>query len=84
MPADSSTDGASGRTNWGWRAADLFGVHPKALDARVDLQGLVWLLEGRSVVEITAATAVIEGRAGARLTYRRRSMAGPTIWDLMP
>jgi hypothetical protein len=45
---------------------------------------LAWLLEGRSVVALTGATAVIEGRAGARLTYRRRSMAGPTIWNLMP
>ena len=69
----------------GWNAADLFGVHPQALDARVDLQGLAWLLEGRSVVALTAATAMIEGRAGARLAYRRRSMAGATtIWDLVP
>ena len=28
----------------GWNAADLFGVHPQALDARVDLRGVAWLL----------------------------------------
>src|SRR5262249_26511753 len=26
----------------GWTARELFGVHPEALDARVDMQGLAW------------------------------------------
>jgi hypothetical protein len=68
----------------GWSAADLFAVYPQALDARPDMQGLCWLLEGRSVVVMTAETAVSEGRTGARLTHRRRpAKGGMVIWELM-
>jgi hypothetical protein len=67
----------------GWSAADLFGVHPFALDARPDLLGLVPLLMGRRVVALTADTATIESKSGARLTYRRHQLGGGVVplWD---
>jgi hypothetical protein len=63
----------------------LLGV-PQGVNERIGQRGRCHDLEpsARSVVAITAETAVIESRAGARLAYLRRSMAGPVIWDLIP
>jgi hypothetical protein len=44
----------------GWTERDLFGVYPKTLEARVDLLGLAWLLEGRRVAALTASDATID------------------------
>jgi hypothetical protein len=43
----------------GWRAEDLFSLDPVAPLARYDRMGLVWLLRGREVVALTAATATM-------------------------
>jgi hypothetical protein len=51
---------------------DLFGCDDVRPFARIDLQGLPWLLKGDRLVAITANTAIIETKSGARQTYRRR------------
>lgn len=48
----------------GWTAADLFALHPIAPFSRYDVMGLVWLLRGRSVVDLD--------RDGARLSSGNR------------
>ena len=63
----------------GWAARDLFGLHmPPARPhpsyhrlSRYDETGLIWLLQGRPVVALTAATAAIENPTGAITVYRR-------------
>jgi len=63
----------------GWTSADLFGLHTppdrphpsyRRL-SRYDATGLIWLLQGRSVVALTADTAAIENPTGNITTYRR-------------
>jgi hypothetical protein len=51
----------------GWKADDLFGLHPLAPLARYDAIGLVWLLHGQKVYQLTAGEAVLENG----LRYRR-------------
>ena len=63
----------------GWTARDLFGLHqPPAKPhpsysrlSRYDHSGLVWLLQGRSVLALTDGTAAIENATGAITIYRR-------------
>jgi hypothetical protein len=60
----------------GWDAADLLGCDRHRPFARIDQQGLLWLLNGRRVVALTADTAIIETPDGGRLVYRR-APSGP-------
>lgn len=64
----------------GWTSADLFGLHTPPAEphlsysrlSRYDWTGLVWLLQGRPVVALTATAATIRNPAtGAITTYRR-------------
>lgn len=55
----------------GWSEMDLFGVHQAKSFARIDAMGLVPLLNGKSIIEMTESTAVMLGGPGVRLTYRR-------------
>jgi hypothetical protein len=63
----------------GWSARDLFGLHqPPAKPrpsysrlSRYDHTGLVWLLQGRSVLALTDGTAAIKNATGAITIYRR-------------
>jgi hypothetical protein len=55
----------------GWKAEDLFRLHPTAPLARRDVMGLVWLLCGRPVVAMTESTATIKSPTGSLLTYYR-------------
>ena len=59
----------------------LFGLHPvperpaasyRRL-ARYDCTGLIWLLQGRPVVALTADTAAIQVASGGILTYRKHN-----------
>jgi hypothetical protein len=67
----------------GWTVGDLFGLHePPAKPhpsysrlSRYDCTGLVWLLDGRSVVALTVETATIKAHSGSILSYRRREHA---------
>ena len=53
---------------FGWCDEELFGLHPTAPLARYDVMGLLWMLQGREIVDLTAEWA----NFGA--TKRRRSM----------
>jgi hypothetical protein len=68
----------------GWDAANLFGCDRDRPFARVDRMGLLWLLNGRRVVALTADAAIIEAPNGSRLIYRRApSYAGQVLaWEL--
>jgi hypothetical protein len=65
----------------GWTAKDLFGLFPVpahakpsfSRPARYDETGLIWLLQGREVVALTAASATIENPTGSITTYRRHN-----------
>ena len=58
----------------GWRPIDLFGVHPSAPAYRFDVMGLLLLIQGGSVVALTAEGATLRRLTGAVLTYRRKDM----------
>lgn len=68
----------------GWLSVDVFGVCPDAPVWRLDQMGLVPLLEGRRVIDITADTARIDCGQGVIHTYRRlpRDMRGVCLWEL--
>jgi hypothetical protein len=63
----------------GWTVDDLFGLHdPPECPAsnyrrlsRYDATGLVWLLRGRRVLGMTAASAAVEASGGVLTFYRR-------------
>jgi hypothetical protein len=64
----------------GWRAEDLFGISEIAPVARVDLAGLLWLLEGRELVALTASSAAIKTASGGVQTYRRTRGLSAAQW----
>jgi len=68
----------------GWGPHDLFGCDRDRPLARIDLAGLLWLLNGDKLVALTENTAIIERRAGARQTYRRKpnEPARMLVWEL--
>ena len=69
----------------GWTALDLFDVHPEQPWVRLDVTGLVPLLDGAKVVSLSDIEAVIEKPSGARMTFRRRGQASTgicLIWEL--
>jgi hypothetical protein len=64
----------------GWTSADLFGLHPVPAKphpsysrlSRYDATGLIWLLQGREMVALTADSATIRNPiSGSITTYRR-------------
>jgi len=67
----------------GWGALALFGCSP-GFARRLDRDGLLWLLDGRAVVEVTADTAVIVTPSGGRLTYRRGLQSADAVlpWEV--
>jgi len=66
-----------------WTAEDLFGLlavpeHAKPSFnrlSRYDETGLIWLLEGRTVLALTATSAAIQSASGNVTIYRK-----PTAW----
>ena len=71
----------------GWTARDLFGLtpvpdkpHPSYRRlSRYDATGLIWLLDGRRVVALTATTAAIQGPSGNVTVYRKLNKPA-TAW----
>jgi hypothetical protein len=57
----------------GWGPGELFGCDRDRPFARVDTAGLLWLLNGDTLVALSSEIAVIERVTGARQTYRRRA-----------
>jgi hypothetical protein len=56
----------------GWRAEELFGCHPHKPDARLDLQGLIWLVGDGEVISVTKDAISLRSRTGQVLAFRRR------------
>ena len=56
----------------GWDAASVFGCHPLKPDARLDMQGLIWLVGAGELVAIADTSARIRTGTGTILTYCRR------------
>jgi hypothetical protein len=55
----------------GWGSLDLFGCDRGRPFARIDRQGLLWLLEDKRIVELHRDKAIVETSTGAHQTYRR-------------
>ena len=69
----------------GWSSADLFGLHTPPANphpsysrlSRYDATGLVWLLQGRPVIALTADTAAIQSaKTGSVTVYRKANKPG--------
>jgi hypothetical protein len=54
----------------GWAALDLFGCDGEKPFARIDRQGLCWLIAGNRLIDLSESGAIIETWTGARLTWR--------------
>jgi hypothetical protein len=70
----------------GWTALDLFGCDRDKPFARIDRQGLCWLIAGSRLVHISENAAIIETWTGAQQTWRRKPHAPDRVlaWELMP
>ena len=71
--------------DFGWGPLDLFGCDRERPFARVDHLGLLWLLNGGTIIELHRDRAVIEREGGARQTYRRRPIEISRValaWEL--
>jgi hypothetical protein len=63
----------------GWTAEELLGLHEPPANphpsyhrlSRYEFTGLIWGLEGRRVVALTATTAAVEGFTGNVTIYRK-------------
>jgi hypothetical protein len=55
----------------GWGPLDLFGCDRERPLARYDHMGLLWIIQGRRLVALTADTATIDTLTGSLQTYRR-------------
>jgi hypothetical protein len=68
----------------GWGPFDVFGCDRDRPFARIDQAGLLWLLNGDSVIALSENTATVETRNGARQTWRRKpNEPGRTLpWEL--
>jgi hypothetical protein len=70
----------------GWPAADLFGCDQRAPWHRLDRAGLVLLIGGHEIVEVTPDVAALRTSTGSVLRYRRRPSARPPVallWELL-
>ena len=68
-----------------WGPLDLFGCDTERPFARIDHMGLLWLLNGGTIIEMHRDHAIIETLGGARQTYRRRPVeVGRVVlaWEL--
>ena len=68
----------------GWRPLDLFGCEPERPLVRHDHAGLLWLLNGRRLLALTASSARIETATGSVSYYRMPNAAGQIVlpWEL--
>jgi hypothetical protein len=69
----------------GWTDLDPYGVDVSRPYARIDQAGLVIMLDGCRIVEMTAETVILETTSTARQSFRRRGeRAGQVlIWALL-
>jgi len=67
----------------GWDTAAVFGVDPAAPGWRLDLAGLVVLIDGADVTAITDRTAMLRLRTGSVQVYHRQEASGAVpLWVL--
>jgi hypothetical protein len=69
----------------GWSPLDLFGCDRERPWERIDHQGLLWLINGNSLVALSTETAIIETPPNGRQTYRRRTLEPGCVvlaWEL--
>jgi hypothetical protein len=73
--------------NFGWTATDLFGCDQRAPWHRLDRAGLVLLIGGHEIVELTEEVAALRTSTGSVLRYRRRPPPTPPsvalLWELL-
>ena len=72
---------------FGWGPLDLFGCDRERPFACVDHLGLLWLVNGGTVVELHRDRAILEIERGARQCYRRRPIeVGRVVlaWEFAP
>jgi hypothetical protein len=69
----------------GWGPFDLFGCDGDRPHARIDQAGLLWLLHGGELVELTATAATIETRTGERHAFRRKpgEPSRVLVWEIV-
>jgi hypothetical protein len=73
--------------SFSWGPLDLFGCDREKPFARVDHLGLLWLLNGGSILELHRDHAIIKAPGGGRQTYRRRPVeVGRVVlaWEVSP
>jgi hypothetical protein len=63
----------------GWTELELFGVSP-GFTRRLDRDGLLYALAGRSVVAMTAEAATIDAGGGKVTRYYRMDRSGAVTW----
>jgi hypothetical protein len=69
-----------------WTTADLFGCDQRAPWHRLDRSGLVLLLGGHEIAELSADVATLRTRTGSVLRFKRRPPAEPPVvllWELL-
>jgi len=68
----------------GWGPLDLFGCDRTKPSARIDRAGLLWLLNGRKLLVLSADAAAIATASGGYLTFRPRisDLGGVVAWEL--
>jgi hypothetical protein len=68
----------------GWTALDLFGCDREKPFARIDRQGLCWLIAGNRLIDLSESGAIIETWTGARLTWHRKLSEPDRVlpWEL--
>jgi hypothetical protein len=71
-------------TAFGWEAFDIFGCDRDRPFARIDRQGLCWLVTGNRIVNLFENAAVIQTWTGQRQTWRRKPSAPGRVlaWEL--
>ena len=70
----------------GWTTADLFGCDQRAPWHRLDRSGLVLLMGGHEIVELSSDVATLRTRTGSVLRHRRRPPAKPPVallWEVL-
>jgi hypothetical protein len=60
----------------GWGPFELFGCNRHKPFARIDHMGLLWLLNGRKLIALTADSAAIGTPSGSPLTFHRKTETG--------
>ncbi|CAK0750768.1 hypothetical protein WCLP8_2140001 [uncultured Gammaproteobacteria bacterium] len=72
----------------GWTAGDLFGCDQRAPWNRLDRAGLMLLVGGRAIPEITSVHAALRHRDGSVLRFRRLTQPPhppvAMLWHLLP